>query len=67
MIPVNEPLFLGVVLIVIEKHDDVSVLFNGAGLPEVREHGLLILAGLGRPIELREGQNGHAELLGHNL
>ena len=37
-----------VVVLTIEEHNDVRILFDGAGLTEIREHGALVRASLGR-------------------
>src|SRR5713226_3717659 len=56
-----------VALRAIEEEDDVGVLLERARLPQVRELGLLALAGLHCAGELGERHHRHVQLLGQRL
>src|SRR5690242_6696177 len=51
----------------VEEEDHVGVLLEGTRLPQVRELGLLALAGLHRAGELGERHHRHVQLLGQGL
>src|SRR5579884_781096 len=54
-------------LVAVDERDHVGVLLDGARLAQVGEPGLGRVAVLDLPIELRERDHGHVELLGEGL
>src|SRR6516165_9532800 len=50
----------------VDEHDDVGVLFDSAGLAEVRELRAALVA-LGSPGELAEDEDGNLQLLGETF
>ena len=51
----------------VNKHDDVGVLFDGAGLAQVGHDRPLVGALFKAAVELGQGDNGHVQFLGHGL
>ena len=58
---------LVVIVLAVEKHDDVGVLLKGAGLAQVGEHRPLDLARFDGARELRERDDRHVELARERL
>src|SRR5690606_16392547 len=54
-------------VLAVDEHHHVGVLLDGAGLTQVREHGLATLALLDLSAELAEREHRHLQLLGELL
>ena len=59
--------FLVVVVVAVDEHDDVGVLFDGAGFAQVAHHGAFVGALLDAAVELREGDDGALQFFGQGL
>ena len=54
-------------LVAVDEQHDIGVLLDRARLPQVGEHGPLVLAHLEVPGQLRQGHHGDVELTGEDL
>ena len=66
----GDALFRGdflVVFVAVEEHDDIGVLFDGAGIPEVGEHRAFVGAVFGSAGELGAADHGDLQFLCHEL
>ena len=59
--------FLFVVVLAVQEHDNVGVLFQGAGFPQIGEHGALDLPRFYAAGELGEGDDGDFEFPGQRF
>jgi hypothetical protein len=51
----------------VNEHDHIGVLFDRTGLPEIGELWSMIGPSVHESVELREGQDGELDFLGHCL
>ena len=65
--PLHRLRAMKVVILAEDKHDDIGILLDGAGLTQIAEQRPLVLALLDRSRELRQRQDGHVELLSERL
>ena len=56
-----------IIVVAVDKHDNVGVLLDGAGFTQVGKHGLFIRALLGRTRKLRQAYHRDVQFLRHNL